>query len=519
MNATDSTKPDENTQYIDALKKWNAITEKFDVAFDKKRLSNSAAQAMKCLAASVKTIAEYREVCRVIAHHRPIAEDDFKQIVDALNISFGTSKPQIKADIKDHEKERNASKKKMKQESNMDVHGIQRSVQWVAMGGKENLTKLDTITNTKALIDAMGITVRHNIMTRMDEYSGGVAEGRDQGSAIIRIISAGKSLEYGCRDVGDHLEEIARENEYHPVRDWLDGVEWDGTSRLKALGDTLVSDMDDAFKLTLIKRWAVGAIRAAMDETPPALQGVLVLSGDQGMGKTTWLKSLCPLPGAVLDGVELDPHNTDSVRKATSAWITELGELDGTMRKEIAALKAFITSDKDLYRTPYAKVARPYLRRTAYTGSVNKDEYLLDPTGNRRWLTIKVDSIAYHNIDMQQFWAEMRDLAEDGESHSLNRDELAMINNHNKAFEHVDMYDELVLTWYGHANDCVGRPLTPLTATEIAESLSMTKSIDSRATAAVGAALKKCGYIRKSTRTSGGTPLKRYMMPAKLHRG
>ena len=120
---------------------------------------------------------------------------------------------------------------------------------------------------------------------------------------------------------------------------------------------------------------------------------------------------------------------------------------------------------------------------------------------------------------MQQFWAEMRDLAEDGESHSLNRDELAMINNHNKAFEHVDMFEELVMTWYGHANDCAGQPLTPMTATEIAESISMTKSIDSRSTAAVGAALKKCGYIRKSTRTSGGTPLKRYMMPTKMHRG
>jgi hypothetical protein len=102
MNTTDSSKSDVNTQYVDAFQKFNAITEKFDVAFDKKRLTDKAAQALKGLAASVKNIAEYREVCRVIANHRPIAEDDYNQIVSALNISFGASKPEIKKDIKDH---------------------------------------------------------------------------------------------------------------------------------------------------------------------------------------------------------------------------------------------------------------------------------------------------------------------------------------------------------------------------------------------------------------------------------
>jgi predicted P-loop ATPase len=301
MPTTDSTKSDVNAQYEVCARKFEAITEKFEVSSGgTKQLKSNAAQALIELAASAKDVDEYQQVIRLIARHRPMTDQDYKMVKKALHESgHNPTMATIKSGIEEVTKELNARKKKMKQESSMDVHGIQRSVQWVAMGGKENLTKLDTITNTKALLDAMGITVRHNIMTRTDEYTGGVADGRDQGSAVIRIISAGKSQEYGCRDVGDHLEEIARENEYHPVRDWLKGVEWDGISRLKALGDTLVSDMDDDFKLTLIKRWAVGAIRAALDETPPALQGVLVLSGAQGLGKTTWLQSLCPVPNAV----------------------------------------------------------------------------------------------------------------------------------------------------------------------------------------------------------------------------
>lgn len=513
MPTTNSTSTDENTQYIDALQKFNAINEKFDVAFDKKRLTDKAAQSLKGLAASVKNIAEYREVCRVIANHRPIAEDDYNLIIDALNISFGTSKPQIRADIKDHEKERNAAKRKMKQESKMDVHGIQKPVQWVALGGKENLTKLDTITNTRALLDAMGITVRHNIMTRMDEYSGGIAEGREQDSAVVRIVSAGKSLEYKSRDIVDHLAEIARDNAYHPVREWLKDVEWDGVSRLQALADTLHSNMDCGLKLTIIKRWAVGAIRAVISDKPQSLQGVMVLCGEQRIGKTTWLIGLCPIEDAVKDGVELNPHNADSVRKATGAWITELGELDGTLRREIAAIKAFINMDSDTYRMPYARTPRKYDRRTAYTASVNDDRYLQDHTGNGRWWTIPVSKIDRHTIDMQQFWAEMRDLALSGEPHNMQRDELAALNSHNKAFEVIDTYEELIIDQYGPADNAEGVPLNPMSTTGVAESL--VKNPDNRAVQAVGRALKKCGYIPKSIKF-GGIPRKMYMMPPKL---
>ncbi len=502
------------SQYTACAIKFSAISDKFETAFGMRTLNSTAALALLALAESVSDIAEYRQVVQIIATHMPIASDDLDGIKNALQRSQGINRKRVNDDIKNATKERNEQNKERKQQANNNEHGINRAVNWVDMSGGNNPKKLDTLPNTRALLDAMNITIRYNMMTREDEYSGGITDNKELDSSIVRIVSAGKSLEYNSKDIGDHLSEIARENQYHPVRDWLGGVKWDGVSRIQALADTLHSDINPTLKLAIIKRWAVGAIKSVMMDNPPALQGVLVLQGEQRIGKTTWLTSLCTLQRTVLDGMELNPHNIDSVRKATSAWIVELGELDGTLRREIAAIKAFITKQTDLYRLPYSRSPRAYVRRTAYVASVNERQFLQDHTGNGRWWTIAVSKIDRNNIDMQQFWAEMRDLAAQGEPHNMQPDELALLNASNKDFEQIDTYEELIIEYYGPASDCVtGVPLTPMTTTNVAESL--VTNPDSRVVQAVGRALKKCGYSQSAVKINGRS-VKAYRMPPKL---
>lgn len=359
----------------------------------------------------------------------------------------------------------------------LDQHGFIAEPLWIDTTtekrlGHEKTIILDTIPNTEVLLSALGVAVRYNMMTRLEEYMGGIVEGKTINSAVTRIISAGKSRGYKSGDIWAHLAEIALVNQYHPVRDWVKSVPWDGKTRIAELANTLHTE-DKALAMCIIKRWAIGAMQAVMLDEPLSQQGVLVLVGEQGTGKTTWLKLLCPLVGAVLTGAELDPHKPDSVQKCTSAWITELGEVDGTMRRaDVATLKAFVTEAKDIYRTPYARLPREYPRRTSFAASVNDDYYLIDPTGNRRWWTIKVDKIDRHNIDMRQFWAEIAVLVASGEPHALQPEELAMVNSANKNHEVVDTYEEQVLSQYGHHDNIVDDvQLVPMTTTMIAESL------------------------------------------------
>lgn len=401
----------------------------------------------------------------------------------------------------------------------LDCHGFYHEPEWIdtaieRRGGVDRIVSLDTLPNTEALLRALGVIVRYNMMTRLDEYSGGIVDGKTLNSAVTRIISAGKSRGYKSSDIYSHLSEIALINQYHPVREWVASIQWDGKSRIAELANTLHAD-DSTLAELMIKRWAIGAMQAVLSDKPQSQQGVLVLLGEQGTGKTTWIKSLCPLSNAILTGAELDPHKPDSVQKCTSAWITELGEVDGTMRRsDVATLKAFVTEDKDIYRMPYARMPREYPRRTAFAASVNDENYLVDQTGNRRWWTIKVSQIDQHNINAQQFWAEIAALVAAGESHALQSSELLAVNENNRKHEVVDPYQEQVLVQYGH---CQSVPpdaiLTPMTATEIAESLGY-RQPDQRTVKAVGSALRVCGYLKKQAKIRG-VPLYGYRMPQK----
>ena len=148
----------------------------------------------------------------------------------------------------------------------------------------------------------------------------------------------------------------------------------------------------------------------------------------------------------IVYGVILKPDDRDSVKQAVSFWLVELGELDSTFRKsDIAALKAFITNDKDVLRRAYARKESQYARRTVFFGSVNPKQSLHDPTGNRRYWTIEVAHLDHsHQVNMQQVWAQVHNLWINGATYYLTPDEMAALNNHNEEFTAVDPIEESV---------------------------------------------------------------------------
>lgn len=149
------------------------------------------------------------------------------------------------------------------------------------------------------------------------------------------------------------------------------------------------------------------------EKRPFSLDMVLVFTGKQGIGKTRLLEHLALDPQFFCEGTAIDPSDKDSVRRATGCWICELGEIGSTMKKEIDMLKAFISNTKDVYRKPYARGQDKYIRRTSFCGTGNSSEYLIDDTGNRRFLTVQLDdnlqiSMAdIKKLDALQLWAQV----------------------------------------------------------------------------------------------------------------
>jgi putative DNA primase/helicase len=352
-----------------------------------------------------------------------------------------------------------------------DEDGEIASLVWPHMSGGKTPKPLNTLENFAALSRFLGVQYRMNMMTGEEiVYIPGmnVAEGCEANSAVTTMMSQAHLVSLPSSLVPEFMSMLCAQNPFHPAKQWIDSKPWDGVSRLEAWLATITAK-DEPLKKQMMRRWALSAIAALEKPGGVSAHGVLTLLGDQGIGKTSWFLSLVPKGlGFAKDGMILRPDSPDSVRQVTSNWLVELGELDATFRKsDIAALKAFITQASDTYRLPYARKNTVNPRRTVFFASVNDSKFLSDNTGNRRYWTIDCTAINYrHQIDMQQFWAEVKTLYQAGESWFLDDAELASLNESNEQFMTLDPIAERLetrLDWDAPSIDWKWR-----TATEIA---------------------------------------------------
>ena len=216
--------------------------------------------------------------------------------------------------------------------------------------------------------------------------------------------------------ISAYLDIVASRNRYNPVIELLNSYEYDGRDYLSELYSILHIADDDELSRTLIKKWLWQSISLLHnDETEPfGADGVLVITGKQGIGKTSLFRKLALKPQFFKEGVCIDFRDKDSYIKALSCWIAEMGEIESTFRSDIERLKAFITNSVDEYRRPYGKDNIRALRRTSLCGTCNSDEFLIDNTGNRRFLTVRIDKIdldRLRDFNAVQLWKQIEQMA------------------------------------------------------------------------------------------------------------
>jgi hypothetical protein len=279
--------------------------------------------------------------------------------------------------------------------------------------------KIITSDDVRSALKALGITVRLNVITGYVDITG-MPEQYSQSNApntlpmLLTDYFSKRNIRVSRQIIDDSLVLIEDENRFNPVFDMLTEANWDGTDRIAALADILhISNYSDGS--LFLKKWLHQCVALALnsDENPYGADGVLVLQASQGMGKTFFFKTLSMKSDWFAEGMTLDLDNKDSVIQGTGKWITELGELDSTLKREQSALKAFLTSSKDTYRQPYARVAVNKPRRTSFCATVNPKEFLNDETGSRRYWVVQPESIDLEKLKqldkawLQQLWAQV----------------------------------------------------------------------------------------------------------------
>lgn len=217
---------------------------------------------------------------------------------------------------------------------------------------------------------------------------------------------------------------MADQNRYHPVVDYFEGLTWDGKDHLQALMQCLkfqsrtitYADGHEAdYASTMLHKWLLGLIaqvvESAKGEVIRFQNPMLVLSGLQGAGKSTFARWLCPGGDDYHNEDSIEPDNVEHQRLAVSKVIWEVTELSATMRKsDKDALKAFLTKTKSTYRPPWGKRPITKPRMCSYIGTVNPEGgFLSDVTGERRYLPIEINSIdwGYTNLNVDQLWAQL----------------------------------------------------------------------------------------------------------------
>jgi len=365
-----------------------------------------------------------------------------------------------------------------------------------------------TANNLNLILDAYGITCRYNIMTKSREIhvpiSSYEGESTNQNVLITRIKDRCKVVGFPVADVDEHIDSISESNCFHPVLEWIgEGKNWDGVDRLTQLiNGVIVEDDMKRLRDVFIKKWLLSAIHAMNSPRGAATQGVVVFTGAQGIGKSTWGEKLLPSKlGAVGIDVALNVANKDSVFQSVRYLIAELGEIDGCFRKsDIAALKGFITRKYDEIRLPYRRDPVTFPRQTIFFGSVNDESFLCDPTGNRRFWVIKVlDFDKTIDIDIHQLWKQLSHMYHQGADHNLTREENGLLNESNKQFTQTSSMEELLTIAYkpGKANNTVFK-----NATEILIDLgwSQPRKID---TIEMSRTLKACGFTQTRKTVNG----------------
>ena len=245
---------------------------------------------------------------------------------------------------------------------------------------------------------------------------------------------------------------VAHQHSFDSARQWLEGLKWDGVPRVDAFLSNHFGVAATPYTRA-VARYLWSALAGRCLQPGIKADMVLVLAGPQGAGKSSIVKALAPTPEAFLE-LALDQSEDDQMRQMCGKLVIEFGELRGLRAREQDALKAFMVRQTDAWIPKYQEFERQYPRRSVFIGTTNSTDFLVDPTGHRRWLPVEVPSRSQEEVnaavaaverDRDQLWAEGRMLFAEGgiqwaEAEDLARDEVGK-------FEAIDAWTDAVHAW------------------------------------------------------------------------
>ena len=249
---------------------------------------------------------------------------------------------------------------------------------------------------------------------------GKLRELTDRDDAGIRHYCEKKYGIFSVSKAKDALDLTLSENSFHPIKEYLETLEWDGVQRV----DTVFIDSlgaEDCDYIRAVTRKTLVAAIARIYVPGIKFDNMLTLVGGQGLGKSTVISELAK--SWFSDSVG-NIHTKEAYENLQGIWIMEWGELTGIKKAEVETVKNFISKPSDRFRVAFGKRSDNFPRQCIFIGSTNEFGFLRDPSGGRRfWPVDVVRKYIHGSLNIDQIWAEAKTLFEAGESLHLAEEE------------------------------------------------------------------------------------------------
>lgn len=292
--------------------------------------------------------------------------------------------------------------------------------------------------------------------------------------------------DFSAATVLEVITTVAEAHPFHPVRDYLEGLRWDGICRLDSWLSTYLGVEPSAYVSDVGRTFLIGAVARVMDPGCK-LDTMLILEGTQGAGKSTAIRAL--FGGKWTLDTPIDLSSKDRFSALRGRWCVEHAELDSLGKHDKERVKAFVSSAVDRYRPSYARLEVSQPRQCVFAGSTNQETYLDDETGGRRFNGVKVGPIdtAALSRDRDLLWAEALEAYRSGATWWPDPALVPTYQAEQAARRKVDEWERLVIEYVtGRSRVLVGDILSSALGIEAAKWTTQDQARVRRALTALG---------------------------------
>jgi len=271
-----------------------------------------------------------------------------------------------------------------------------------------------SLPNTKVALAKLRVECRHDLFKLRYVVNGHEIEsfvGEVSDPALLRLremIYERFGFDPSTQTVQTAVQTLANHYRFHPVRDYLDGLKWDGVPRIDTWLTTYGGAEDSEYMRAIAALVLTAAVRRVRDPGCKFDEILVLENPEQGSNKSTALEVLAVKREWFSDNLPLGLSAKETIEALSGHWIVEASELHGMRKGDIDKVKAFASRGTDRARMSYDRTVTDARRQCIIIGTTNDEQYLRDLTGNRRFWPARVRRFDLETLqrDRDQLWAE-----------------------------------------------------------------------------------------------------------------